>query len=221
VGGFIAQHAGWAWDYYTACLITVGSFLVALVLFPETLFSRDPEFLATRTKERSYKDMLFNLPGNMIPGRHMKFSDFFTFLYMLRYPSIAFSFWFYTWCWGFINILPAISMAKIYTQLFGFKAGVIGVCTGVPLFIGTLIGECFAGKVSDIVQARLAKRNNNRRKPEHRLYLTGAAMVFMFVGMVIFGVCAEKKERWITPLIGLAVGMLANTVPPKFTGILC
>lgn len=187
-------------------IITSISFVTALFLFPETLFSRHPDFLANRTYERSYWEMLFSPHRNLIPGRRIKIGDFFTSFYMLKYPSIAFPFWFYTWCWGFINILPAISMAKIYTQLFGFKSGIIGLCTGVPLIIGTLIGECVAGKLSDIIQGRLARRNNNIRKPEHRLYLTGGAMVFMFFGMVIFGVCVEKKDKWVTPLIGLAVG---------------
>lgn len=187
-------------------IITALSFSIALFAFPETLFSRGPQFLSQRTHERSYWEMLFNLRGNLIPQRKLKVRDFFTSFYMLKYPSIALPVWFYTWCWSFINILPAISMAKIYTELYGFKSGIIGLCTGIPLIIGTLIGECTAGKLSDIIQTRLAKRHDGIRKPEHRLYLTTVSIVFMVAGMIIFGVCVEHRTSYIPPLVGLGTG---------------
>lgn len=205
-GGFIAVAAGVHWDFWYGAIVTSASFVAALFLFPETLFSRDPQFLAGRTHERSYWEMLFNLKGNVIPQRKIRFTDFFTFLYMLKYPSVAFCFWFYTWCWGFINILPAISMSAIYTQRYHFNAGIIGVCTGVSLVIGTLIAEVFTGKLSDIVMGRAAKRHGGVRKLEHRLYLTSVAIVFMVAGMIIFGWCVEERTSYFPPLVGLAVG---------------
>ena len=86
-------------DYYTPGIITAGSLVVALFLFPETLFSRNPEFLANRTHERSYWEMLFNLRGNMIPGRKLGTKDFLTSFYMCKYPSIVIPTWFYLWSW--------------------------------------------------------------------------------------------------------------------------
>src|ERR1700760_1922862 len=117
------------------------SFIVALFALPETLFSHEDTFLRVRRRshERSYMKMLFNVRGNMIPQRRLRVGDFFTSLYMLRYPSIALPFWFYAWSWTFINILPAITMAKIYSTVYGFKSGQIGLCTGIPLIIGSLI----------------------------------------------------------------------------------
>ena len=105
-----------------------------------------------------------------------------------------------------INILPAISMAQIYTSIYHFKAGPIGVCTGVALMIGTLIGELCAGKLSDYIIYRLARRNNGLRTPEHRLYLTAVAAFFMPVGMIIFGWCIQNKTHFVVPLVGLATG---------------
>ncbi|KAF2102919.1 MFS general substrate transporter [Rhizodiscina lignyota] len=208
IGGFLGQNLGWQWDFWMPAIITALSFSIALFAFPETLFSRGPEFLSQRTHERTYWEMLFNLRGNLIPQRKLKPRDFFTSFYMLKYPSIAFPFWFYTWCWTFINILPAISMANIYTKFYGFKSGAIGLCTGIPLIIGTLIGECTAGKLSDVLMTRLAKKHDGVRKPEHRLYLTTAAICFMVAGMIIFGVCIEHRTAFVPPLVGLAVGVL-------------
>lgn len=209
-GGFIAVAAGVRWDFWYGAIVTAASFVVALFLFPETLFSRDPEFLRSKSHERTYWEMLFNLRGNLIPQRNLRVGDFFTFLYMLKYPSVSFCFWFYTWVWGFINILPAISMSAIYTQRYHFNAGIIGVCTGVSLFIGTLIGEIFTGRVLDVVMAKSAKRHGGVRKPEHRLYLTPIAIVFMVAGMLTFGWCIQERTSYFPPLVGLAIGKFAS-----------
>lgn len=206
VGGFLGQAAGWQWDFFMPAIVTGVSFLVALFLLPETMFSRGRDFLETRTHERTYKQLLVDFKGNLIPQRRLRAQDFMTSFYMLKYPSISIPFFFYTWSWTFINILPAISMAKIYSSLFGFKSGTIGLCTGIPLIIGCLIGEISGGKLSDYIIYRKAKNNDGVRKPEHRLYLTCVSAVFGPAGMIIFGVCLEKHTGFIPPLVGLGVG---------------
>ena len=197
-------------------IVTSISFLVAVFMLPETLFSRGPKFLEERIHERSYWELLFNFPGNLIPQRHLHPRDFLTSFYMLRYPSILFPFWFYTWSWTFINILPAITMAKIYGTLYGFTSGPIGLCTGIPLIIGCLIGELSAGKLSDIIIYRKAKYNDGVVKPEHRLYLTCISAFFGPIGMIIFGVCLQKHTMYIIPLIGLGVGKFLTTPHSHF-----
>lgn len=207
IGGYLSQKAGWQWDYYLGALSTSLSFLVALFLFPETLFSRDPDFLQNRTHERTYLQMLFSLRDNMIPGRHLHVSDFLASFYMLKYPSILFPFLYYFWAWTFINVMPAISLATIYTQLYGLKSGPIGAMLGVSLMVGSILGEFFAGKASDYVMLRIArKRTDNARKPETRLYMSVLSAVFMPVGLIIFGATVGKYNAYV-PLVGLGVGV--------------
>jgi hypothetical protein len=179
---------------------------VALFLFPETLFSRDPDFLAHRTHERTYTEMLFDFRGNMIPGRHLHASDFLQSFKMLQYPSIFFPFWYYTWAWTFINVMPAVSLAFIYTEFYQLKAGTIGACLGISLTIGSILGEVFAGRASDWVVYRMARRNHDIRKPEYRLYLSTLSAIFMPVGLIIFG-ATVGKTGYMPPLVGLAVGV--------------
>ena len=149
---------------------------------------------------------MFNFRGNLIPNRYLRPVDFVTSFYMLKYPSVALPFCYYTLSWTFINILPAITMAKIYSTLYHLHSGTIGVCIGVPLIIGCVLGELSAGKLSDIIMYRLAKRNDGIRKPEHRLYLTTISGFIGPVGMIIFGVCLQKKTGYLYPLIGIGVG---------------
>ncbi len=69
VGGYLSQSLGWRWDYYLGAISTAVSFALAIFLFPETLFSRDPTFLANRNHERTYMQLLWDFKGNMIPGQ--------------------------------------------------------------------------------------------------------------------------------------------------------
>jgi MFS family permease len=207
VGGFLGHAAGWQWDYWLGAISTSLSFVVALFLFPETLFSRSPAFLNSKTHERSYFQMLWDFRGNMIPGHRLRASDFLDSFLMLKYPSVAFSFWYYTWAWTFINVLPAISIATIYTKAYGLSSGPIGACLGVSLIIGSVLGEFFAGRASDYVVYMFATRNNGVRKPEYRLYLCPLSAIFMPAGLIIFGCTVGRTSSYVPPLVGLAVGV--------------
>lgn len=180
--------------------------VVAIFLFPETLFSRDPHFLTSRNRERTYWQMLWDFRGNVIPGRKLHLADFTQSFRMLKYPSITFPFFYYIWAWTFINVLPAISLAAIYARFYHLRAGPVGICLGVSLSIGSILGEICAGRASDYIGYLLAKRNGNVRKPEHRLYLSTLSAIFMPAGVIIFGACVGKTG-YIPPLVGLSVGM--------------
>lgn len=205
-GGWIGQAAGWQWDFYYPALVTTVSFLVALFFLPETMFSRGPRFLEEKRGERTWRQLLWDFKGNMIPQRKLRPMDFMTSLIMLKYPSVSIPFFFYTWSWTFINILPAVSMAKIYASVYGFKSGTIGLCTGIPLIIGCLVGELTGGRLSDYILLRRARGRGGIFKPEDRLYLTFLSAIAGPVGMVIFGVCLSKKANFVVPLVGLGVG---------------
>lgn len=85
------------------------------------------------------------------------------------------------------------------------KSGAIGLSLGLSLIIGGVLGEMSAGRLSDYMVYRLAKRNGGVRKPEHRLYLCFLSAIFMPLGMVIFGECLDKKKGYIAPLVGLSI----------------
>ncbi|CZT11860.1 related to HOL1 protein [Rhynchosporium agropyri] len=209
IGGFLGQKAGWEWDYYLGAICTSVCFLVALFLFPETLFSHDPTFLANR-RQRTYMEMLFNFRGNMIPGHRLRASDFLQSLTLLRYPSILFPVLYYTLGWTFINVLPAISIASIFTSYYHLRAGPIGACLGVSLTIGSLLGELFAGHASDALILSIARRHKtSARIPEHRLYLTTLSLLFMPLGLLVFGFTVAQPHTFsfYIPLIGLSLGV--------------
>lgn len=151
--------------------------------------------------------MLWDFKGNMIPGRRLHASDFLQSFKMLKYPSILFPFWYYTWGWTFINVLPAVTLATIYTHFFSLKPGPIGACLGLSLMIGSILGEFFAGKASDMLLSHLARSHAGTRKPEYRLYLSTLSALFMPAGLLIFGSTVSSQPSYLIPLIGLGTGV--------------
>lgn len=149
--------------------------------------------------------MLFSFRRNMLRDRRLQARDFFRPVEMLRYPSVSITCLSYAVSFAYSSVLPAVTITALFSQAYGFKTGVIGLLLGLPLLIGSCIGEIFAGPFSDWVMLRYAKRHDGRRKPEARLPASLAGALFCPVGIIIYGVTLHNHAHWIAPVIGLAI----------------
>jgi hypothetical protein len=68
----------------------------------------------------------------------------------------------------------------------------------------------YAGKLSDIVCLKLARRNKGIREPEHRLWMFLAGFFFTPVGLILWGVGASKAISWGGLVIGM--GLVGFTI---------
>ncbi|CAN3372393.1 hypothetical protein DIURU_004151 [Diutina rugosa] len=80
--------------------------------------------------------------------------------------------------------------------------------TGVAVMnVATLIGACIgcfmAGVLSDKHVLWLAKRNNGVMEPEYRLWLLFITLIISPVGLIMFGVGADKTWPWQAIYVGL------------------
>lgn len=78
------------------------------------------------------------------------------------------------------------------------------------LFLGLIIGTVLAellvsGRLSDIITSRLARRNNNVRTPEMRIYLGYPGAVLAAVGAIIWGLSVDRHWHWITGQIAFVL----------------
>lgn len=171
---------------------------------PETLFSRSPAILAQH-QERTYRQMLFSFRRNRLRDRSLQARDFVRPFEMLRYPSVALTLIYYmvTFCYG--TILPAVTVAILFGQTYHFSTGIIGLMLGLPLLIGSALGELLSGPFSDWVMYRYAIRHNGERKPEARLPASFASVLLCPAGIIIYGACVEHKTHWIGPCLGMAI----------------
>lgn len=70
------------------------------------------------------------------------------------------------------------------------------------LFISLLVGVVAAeilcsGRLSDRIMAILAKRNNNQRVPEMRLWLGYPAAIISAVGLLLWGLSVDNHWHWM------------------------
>lgn len=73
----------------------------------------------------------------------------------------------------------------------------------VATLIGAIIGCVMSGILSDYHVLWLAKKNNGRMEPEYRLYLLFVTLVISPIGLIMFGVGADKTWPWQLVYVGL------------------
>lgn len=69
----------------------------------------------------------------------------------------------------------------------------------IGLILGTVLSEVFvSGRLSDWIVIKLARRNDNIRTPEMRLWLWYPAIIFVMIGLIVWGRRIDAGWHWIT-----------------------
>nr|KAK5448869.1 hypothetical protein LTR18_001957 [Exophiala xenobiotica] len=204
IGGYLAQAASVRWCYFLPAIVNATIFVFMIFALPETLFSRAEKHLAQH-QERTYSQMLFSLRRNALLDRRFRLRDMARPFEMLQYPSVTLTFICYTVTFAWASILPAVTVAILFTKTYHFKSGAIGLMLGLPLLIGSALGEFLSGPLSDWFMYRYAKRHDGERKPEARLPAALGSILLCPAGIIIYGVCLQHKTHWIGPVMGMAI----------------
>ncbi|KIW87102.1 uncharacterized protein Z519_12213 [Cladophialophora bantiana CBS 173.52] len=120
---------------------------------------------------------------------------------LLAYPSVA---------WGTLSfscalawLIGAASLSSFIFQVapYNFGPGVNGLVQLAGL-IGNLVGAFFGGHLSDVYVRYVARRNGGQFSPEARLVLLCFGAVVCPVGLLMFGIGAERKWHWAVLYVG-------------------
>jgi MFS family permease len=202
LGGFIYKKANWHWCFYVPA-IAAGVMLAAFIFtIPETLYSRSVESMARPRMSEYQKE---RLRKKRRESRQMRFSNFTRQFKMLRYPSILLPTIFYSVASGYGNMVFVMSSAIIFKKTYNFRTWQTGLLLGVPLTLGSFIGEFGAGGFSDWVTRRRAVGRGGKRKPEDRLFAMIPAVVLLPVGLFIEAHSIHNKTHWVGPGLGIAI----------------
>ncbi|KAL1997927.1 hypothetical protein VTN02DRAFT_415 [Thermoascus thermophilus] len=194
-GGFLNVVSA-AWINWFNALLFAALLVLELLFMPETLYPRNlmlqrmPRLRGGTDIEKAGHEpssaadvvdlprtkTLFFLNLQPVPGlRHPRpWDSIVRFLLTFRLPVVVigvlgYSFVWYWWVLSVITMLPAA-----YAQYTPLVQGLLFL----GLLLGTLFAEIFcSGRLSDYIVARLAKRNNNVRVAEMRLWLAYPAIV--------------------------------------------
>lgn len=235
IGGFIDLVDHFWIQWLTAILF--GAILVAEMAFlPETLYPRNYFLLrmpyaeksgetdiskvtrrntnATDVQLKRTKQLPFinikPVPGLKHPKPWESLIRFGLTWKFLAVSIVVFTYCF-TWYWWILSIITFIPSA--YIQYSPQSQGLLFI----GLILGTLTSEIFfSGTLSDIIVARLAKKNNGIRVAEMRLWLAYPAALLSALGLIIWGISVDKGYHWIVGQVAFflfAAGIqMGNTV---------
>lgn len=218
-GGYIVKNTlTWHWCFYIPAIIT--AFMLPLFIFtvPETLYSHSAE-----RAQRPYGSWMENMTmrGKAHSTRSLKIIDFFRPIQMLMYPSVLLPTLYYSVSFGYGSILFIITSANIFLKVYKYKPYQTGVLLGVPLTVGSVIGELVAGGLSDWISEKRALARGGARKPEDRLLALFPAIVLLPLGIIIEGVCLTHNLHAIGTGFGIAIAsfglQIATTVVYTYT----
>jgi MFS family permease len=112
------------------------------------------------------------------------------------------------------NILNATASLVLSSTPYSWGAEAVGLSYFAPM-IGCGIGMLVAGRFSDYLTVKLARRNKGVSEAEFRLYPFVVCMVLVPAAAVLWGVGAAQQIHWGGLLVGM--GMLAFTTCLGFT----
>lgn len=142
VGGLVGQYLGWRWTFKFAAILDGFMLLVITFCLPETMYIRDQSRPTRTFSEREIaftpKAYISRLkPYSNFPELRLRWNQFIVpSLKMARYPSVIFPALYYAAQYGFASILPAVTVASIFSKQFGWNTLEIGLAYGGALSIG-------------------------------------------------------------------------------------
>ncbi|KAA8908822.1 major facilitator superfamily domain-containing protein [Sphaerosporella brunnea] len=216
VGGFITIIDQY-WAQWLSAIMFAVLLLIEVFLLPETLYPRSLMLsrLPTAGSGEELEKPLIADYGNIPRTRRLPFFNFKkvpgvgaqkpydSLIYFLKtwsYPNVAIAVFFYAfaWYWWILSVITYLPVA--YKD---YKPEIQGL-----LFMGLILGTLFSellcsGTLSDIIMLKLAKRNNDVRIPEMRLWLVYPAVLITTIGLIVWGISVDKRWHWIVGQIAL------------------
>ncbi|KAI8269929.1 hypothetical protein K4K58_012832 [Colletotrichum sp. SAR11_239] len=105
---------------------------------------------------------------------------------------------------AFLVLLTSINSIVFAAPPYDFSTAGVGLMLIGP-FIGNMIGSVYGGIFGDWIVVRLARKNRGIFEPEMRLYVLFIPALLVGVGVVIFGITADRGMHWVYPSTGGAL----------------
>ncbi|KAF2255718.1 MFS general substrate transporter [Trematosphaeria pertusa] len=219
-GGFIAQRAGWRWDFWVvfivACILTTGIIVlnretnhVVLLDWKTNRLRKElerPELqnILTHNKDAAARSRKNILKQGFIRPLKLLFKSPIVLLLSL-YMSFVFG----------LLFLLFTTITQVYIQTYGWSPELCGLAyLGVGL--GNFMGIIFVARTSDATIIRLTKKNNNVYEPEMRLPTCVFFGFLIPISFFWYGWGTDQHVHWVVPIIGLlpfGFGMMGIFAP--------
>lgn len=178
----------------------------------------DEEAALEKEKPNSYwKQIALITPSEYMEGYGVKqyIERFLVYFKVFTLPAV----WLSGLLWGlqdaYMSFFLTTQDTFFYDEPWNLSETGVAVMN-VATLVGAVFGCIMSGVISDKHVLWLAKRNNGLYEPEYRLYLLFITMIISPVGLIMFGVGADREwPGWVVygglALIGFGWGSIGDT----------
>ncbi|KAF2869934.1 major facilitator superfamily domain-containing protein [Massariosphaeria phaeospora] len=219
-GGFIAQRAGWRWNFYVvfiaACIVTVGLFVLLRETNPSVILERKTLRLRKELSRPELRNVLTSKGDAPTPSRRAVMTQGIVRPLKLLFlsPIVLFLSLYLSFVFGLLYLLFT-TITQVYIETYGWSPEMCGLAY-IGLGLGSFMGVIFVARTSDATIIRLTKRNNGVYEPEFRLPTCVFFGIFIPISFFWYGWAAHNQVHWIVPIIGLmpfGLGLMGIFVP--------
>ncbi|KAK8061825.1 major facilitator superfamily domain-containing protein [Apiospora phragmitis] len=207
-GGFLADAAGWRWNFW---LLAIVGGVIALVNLAFLRESYHPVLLERKTrrlrKATGNAQLRSKLDIGLSPRDYFRRSILRPIKMILFSPIVISTALFMALTYGYLYLMFTSITEPRRPRLLGLG---VGSLAGVAVFSGT--SDRYIKKKAAAADALAAETGAAREglKPEYRLPLLPLGSLVMPAGFFIYGWTAEARVHWIAPIIGTAVIGVGN-----------
>lgn len=133
-------------------------------------------------------------------GAQKPYDALFYFFKTWSYPNVVISVFFYSFAfyWWILSVVTYLPVAYIQ-----YQPQIQGL-----LFLGLILGTLFSevlcsGTLSDFIVTKLAKKNNDVRVAEMRLWLMYPSILLATIGLIAWGISVDKGYHWFVGQVAL------------------
>lgn len=212
VSGFIVQYSTWRWMFWATAILQVTFELSSMLLFYESyapLLLRqraekrrnetgDPRYHAEAERRESGRSALWKLGRNLSrPIRLLAYHPIIQMQSILEGIN-----------YGLLYFALA-SFSSLYVSAYGESISISGLHY-IAICTGTISGSQICGPLTDYAYKRLTSHTGEINVPELRIPLLLPGVLFIPIGLVLYGWAAEYHLFWLVVDIGamlLCLGM--------------
>lgn len=147
--------------------------------------------------------LVTKLPGRPTP-QHMLWKSLYSLKIPFLFPNILWAGLLYGANIALYSVINATISMILGSSPYNFQPRMIGVAYLSPFFFGGA-ASIWAGKLTDSLAIKLARRNGGVREPEHRLWGLAISGIMASGGMLMWGVGASQSVHYMVLIIGIGI----------------
>ncbi|KAH7017225.1 major facilitator superfamily domain-containing protein [Ilyonectria destructans] len=226
IAGFLSDAYGWRQVQHGSAILLSLDLLLILCLYEETMYSHklieaddleemrrtlfqtsaEPNEAQSETRRRAPTARQFWKNLRLFSYSGLSVQQALTIAYrpvliLFRFPNITWASFMYGSALAWFNVYNATTSSILSAPPYNFPASTVGLTYVAPL-IGTAIAGVVSGPIADWSTLRLARRFNNLREPEYRLWGLVIFCILMPTGLLLWGLGAAFHVHWAILLFG-------------------